>query len=88
MRFDWLWAQSDKIFNLFLWHSYLAIVPVVIGLILAIPVGWGIHHLPSVKSAIVNLFGLLYTIPSWRCLCCCPRCSTRRFWTPLMLWSH
>ncbi len=23
MRFDWLWAQSDKIFNLFLWHSYL-----------------------------------------------------------------
>ena len=64
MRFDWLWAQSDKIFNLFLWHSYLAIVPVVIGLILAIPVGWGIHHLPSVKSAIVNLFGLLYTIPS------------------------
>ncbi|MCS6055665.1 hypothetical protein LNO36_00540 [Klebsiella variicola subsp. variicola] len=31
MRFDWLWAQSDKIFNLFLWHSYLAIVPVVIG---------------------------------------------------------
>lgn len=64
MRFDWLWAQSDKIFNLFIWHSYLAIVPVVIGLILAIPVGWGIHHLPSVKSAIVNLFGLLYTIPS------------------------
>ncbi|MCS5809230.1 hypothetical protein LNO89_30025 [Klebsiella pneumoniae subsp. pneumoniae] len=39
-------------------------MPVVIGLILAIPVGWGIHHLPSVKSAIVNLFGLLYTIPS------------------------
>ena len=36
----------------------------MIGLILAIPVGWGIHHLPSVKSAIVNLFGLLYTIPS------------------------
>ena len=20
MRFDWLWAQSDKIFHLLLWH--------------------------------------------------------------------
>ena len=28
------------------------------------PVAWGIHHLPSVESAIVNLFGILYTIRS------------------------
>ena len=37
---------------------------VVIGVILAPPVAWGIHHLPSVESAIVNLFGILYTIRS------------------------
>lgn len=37
---------------------------VVIGVILAPPVAWGIHHLPSVKPAIVNLFGILYTIRS------------------------
>ncbi|MCT4707201.1 ABC transporter permease subunit [Enterobacteriaceae bacterium H11S18] len=64
MRFDWLWAQSDKIFSLLLWHCYLSIVPVVIGLILAIPVGWGVNSLPRLKAVIINLFGLLYTIPS------------------------
>lgn len=37
---------------------------VVIEVILAPPVAWGIHHLPSVESAIVNLFGILYTIRS------------------------
>jgi len=39
-------------------------VQVVIGVILAPPVAWGSHHLPSVKPAIVNLFGILYTIRS------------------------
>lgn len=64
MRFDWLWAQSDKIINLLLWHCYLSIVPILLGLLFAIPVGWGIYCLPKVKSAMINIFGLLYTIPS------------------------
>lgn len=64
MRFDWLWSQHDKILNLLLWHCYLSIVPVLVGLLLAIPAGWWIHSMPKVKSAIINLFGLLYTIPS------------------------
>lgn len=64
MRFDWLWAQSDKILNLLLWHCYLSIIPILLGLLLAIPVGWGIYCVPKLKAAIINLFGLLYTIPS------------------------
>ncbi|EHD19991.1 MULTISPECIES: ABC transporter permease [Brenneria] len=64
MRFDWLMRQSDQILHLFGWHLYLSVVPVIVGLILAIPTGWAIHHLPRLKSAILSLFGLLYTIPS------------------------
>lgn len=64
MRFDWLWSQHNTILQLLLWHSYLSIVPVLVGLILAIPVGWGINRLSSLKSFIINIFGLLYTIPS------------------------
>ncbi|KFX02921.1 ABC transporter permease [Pectobacterium betavasculorum] len=64
MRFDWLWAQSDKILNLLLWHCYLSVTPIVIGLLLAIPVGWAIYNMPKAKSIILNLFGLLYTVPS------------------------
>ncbi|MGG7448298.1 ABC transporter permease [Kosakonia oryzendophytica] len=64
MRFDWLWAQSDRILSLLLWHCYLSITPIMIGLLLAVPVGWAVHSLPGVKAMILNLFGLLYTIPS------------------------
>ncbi|MCA6952062.1 ABC transporter permease [Pectobacterium polaris] len=64
MRFDWLWSQSDKILNLLLWHCYLSVTPIVIGLLLAIPVGWAIYNMPKAKGIILNLFGLLYTVPS------------------------
>ncbi|AIR62638.1 ABC transporter permease subunit [Enterobacter sp. Ap-916] len=64
MRFDWLWAQSDKIFHLLLWHLYLSVTPILIGLLLAIPAGWLVSSMPRVKGVILNLFGLLYTIPS------------------------
>ncbi|ACX90243.1 ABC transporter permease subunit [Pectobacterium parmentieri] len=64
MRFDWLWGQSDRILNLLLWHCYLSITPILIGLLLAIPVGWAVNSMPKVKGVILNLFGLLYTIPS------------------------
>lgn len=64
MRFDWLWSQSDKIFNLLLWHLYLSVTPILIGLLLAIPVGWLVNSMPRVKGVVLNLFGLLYTIPS------------------------
>lgn len=64
MKFDWLWRQSDQIGNLFLWHLWLSVVPVLIGLLLAIPVGRLIMALPRVKTLLLNLLGLLYTIPS------------------------
>ena len=64
MSFDWLWSQHDTILQLLLWHSYLSVVPVLVGLALAIPVGWCVNRLSSLKSFITNIFGLLYTIPS------------------------
>ncbi|WP_416414573.1 ABC transporter permease [Pantoea sp. App145] len=64
MRFDWLWRQSDQIFQLFIWHLWLSVVPVLIGLLLAIPIGRLIQAVPRLKALILNLFGLLYTIPS------------------------
>jgi len=64
MRFDWLWSQSDKIMSLILWHLYLSVIPILIGLALAIPIGWGINAMPRVKGVVLSVFGLLYTIPS------------------------
>lgn len=64
MRFDWLWNQHNAILQLLLWHCYLSIVPIIIGLIFALPVGWGVNRLPKIKPFVINIFGLLYTIPS------------------------
>ncbi|AYD03714.1 ABC transporter permease subunit [Neorhizobium sp. NCHU2750] len=64
MRFDWLLRESGAIAGLFWWHVGLSVVPVVIALLLAIPLGWLAHRSGRLRSAILGAAGLLYTIPS------------------------
>ncbi|MBU9811063.1 ABC transporter permease subunit [Rahnella sp. C60] len=64
MRFDWLFQQRENILTLLGWHIYLSVIPVLIGLALAIPVGGVLHRCGKFKDGILNLLGLLYTIPS------------------------
>jgi osmoprotectant transport system permease protein len=45
-------------------HVVLAVVPVLLGLVLALPVGWWAHHSPAARRVLVPLTGALYTIPS------------------------
>ena len=89
MRFDWLWAQSDKIFNLFLWHSLShAIVPVVIGLILAIPVGWAFTTCHRSSRRSLTCLAWLYTISVTGAVCAAAPLLHTQILDPLMLWSH
>lgn len=64
MSFDWLLQQSGQILQLFLWHLWLSVMPVMLGLLLAIPAGRLIQGSPRLKTLLLNLLGLLYTIPS------------------------
>lgn len=64
MRFDWLYNQSGWIAELFLWHLYLSVVPVLIGLALALPLGWIAQRAGLFRPALLGASGLLYTIPS------------------------
>ncbi|HSK57437.1 MAG TPA: ABC transporter permease subunit [Actinomycetospora sp.] len=45
-------------------HVVLAVVPVLVGLVLALPVGWWAHRSPAARRVLVPLTGALYTIPS------------------------
>jgi osmoprotectant transport system permease protein len=45
-------------------HVLLAVIPVLAGLVLAMPVGWWAHRSPAARRVIVPLSGALYTIPS------------------------
>jgi osmoprotectant transport system permease protein len=45
-------------------HVYLALLPLVLGIVLAILLGWLGHRWPPVRSVLMVLANLLYTIPS------------------------
>jgi osmoprotectant transport system permease protein len=48
----------------FVTHVWLSILPVVIGLLIALPIGWVASRFKWSYPAITNLAGILYTIPS------------------------
>ncbi|HCX86320.1 MAG TPA: ABC transporter permease [Micrococcales bacterium] len=45
-------------------HARLAIVPVAVALLLALPLGALAHRVPALRGTLLGLAGLLYTIPS------------------------
>jgi osmoprotectant transport system permease protein len=45
-------------------HLYLAILPVVLGLIVSIPLGWLASRYRVARAILIPLGGILYTIPS------------------------
>lgn len=45
-------------------HTYLAGAPLVIGLLIALPLGWLAHRSPAARPVLLAGSGLLYTIPS------------------------
>lgn len=49
----------------YLWtHAYLSVLPVLIGLVLALPLGWVASRYRWSYPPLVSIAGLLYTIPS------------------------
>jgi osmoprotectant transport system permease protein len=65
---DWPWPwlprNVDKIAEATGEHLYLALLPVLFGLIVSIPLGWAASRWPGVRLVLVPLAGVLYTIPS------------------------
>lgn len=64
MNLDWIVRESDSILVLLVWHLGLSVVPVVIGLAIALPLGWVAHRSGAFKSVVLGTAGLLYTVPS------------------------
>ena len=60
----WISGNLALIRDLTLEHLYFALPPVVIGLVLAIPLGWLANRTKLGRSLTINVAGLLYTVPS------------------------
>ncbi len=61
---EWFLGHLDEVAELAVRHAYLAGVPLVLGLLLAIPVGWLARRHRLLYTPLVVGTGLLYTIPS------------------------
>jgi osmoprotectant transport system permease protein len=60
----WVAGNLPLIGDLTLEHLAFALPPVLIGLVLAIPLGWLANRTPTLRAVLTNAAGLLYTIPS------------------------
>lgn len=60
----WFGTHLDLVGSLMLTHAVLASVPLLIGLLVAIPLGWLAQRYRLVRTPLIAGTGLLYTIPS------------------------
>ncbi len=60
----WFLGHLDQVWQLMLNHAVLALIPLVVGLLLAIPLGWLATRYRVLYSPLIAGTGLLYTIPS------------------------
>lgn len=64
MNFQWIAREMDQILSLLGSHLVLTVVPVVLGLVIALPLGWAAHRSGRVRPVLLATSGLLYTVPS------------------------
>lgn len=60
----WAWDNRTVVIDLFLVHAWLSIVPIVLGFVLALPVGWYASKHPRARGVLLSGGSILYTIPS------------------------
>jgi osmoprotectant transport system permease protein len=60
----WFIDNFDLIWGLSINHVALSIVPIVLGFVIAVPLGWIANRRPALRSVVITGGSLLYTIPS------------------------
>ncbi|MFI5429089.1 ABC transporter permease [Aeromicrobium sp. UC242_57] len=60
----WFNNNSDKVYDLLLSHLWLSAVPIVLGFVIAVPIGWYANRHPRIRGVLLSISGILYTIPS------------------------
>jgi osmoprotectant transport system permease protein len=61
---DYLRINSDSVVQYLVEHVWLALVPVAVAFVLSLPLGWLAVRRPRLKSAMLTVSSVLYTVPS------------------------
>ncbi|MGV8912899.1 MAG: ABC transporter permease [Rhodoglobus sp.] len=60
----WIINNLDLIWSLTIEHVRLSILPIVLGFLISIPLGWFAYRFKLTRGILLTVAGLLYTIPS------------------------
>ncbi|MBG6054459.1 osmoprotectant transport system permease protein [Salinibacterium sp. CAN_S4] len=82
---NWVTNNLDLIAQLTLEHLRLSIPPILIGFIIALPLGYLAYRFKLTRGLLLTLAGLLYTIPSLALLPILPTIFGTSFLSPLNL---
>lgn len=61
---DWFLANLPFVLELSGHHLYQSVLPLVLGLLIAVPLGYLAWRIPAVRGVILSASSVLYTIPS------------------------
>ncbi|GAB2662105.1 ABC transporter permease subunit [Gordonia jinhuaensis] len=64
MKWQWIADNWDQISDYGWAHLWLAVVPVIVGTVLSIPLGWIANRYRFTRGTLLVLGGVLYAIPS------------------------
>ncbi len=60
----WAWDNREVVLDLFWQHTWLSLVPIALGFVLAVPIGWYATRHPRLRGVLLSAGSVLYTIPS------------------------
>ncbi|MFF5967727.1 ABC transporter permease [Streptomyces collinus] len=80
---EWLGHNAGEIGDLTGWHVWLSVLPLLTGLVIALPLGWLAHRSRRVYPLLVALAGLVYTVPSLALFILLPKVLGTRILDPV-----
>lgn len=80
---QWAWANRADLAALTLTHAWLSAVPIVVGLLVSVPIGWWVSRHTRIGSVVLGLGSILYTIPSLALFVILPGILGTGFLSPL-----
>ncbi|MFP3465236.1 ABC transporter permease [Leifsonia sp. SIMBA_070] len=61
---SFLWSNLGQVWNLTVSHVWLAALPIVIGFVVSLPIGWVANRYRLTRGTLLTISGILYAIPS------------------------
>jgi osmoprotectant transport system permease protein len=60
----WVWTNLPKLWELTVDHIGLTVIPIIVGFVVAIPLGYWASKSRAARSILFTVFSIIYTLPS------------------------